>query len=195
MAISRQKNGAVGIIKKRFRGVCLQSTLRESGRDLWAGRGSTSLTTAQNLVLNRRKMSVPCWDTGGLNFLQWKRLKVRRKSYSHIDYFLTNNYITHKIIDPAIHAISISDHVLISITFLAEHQPLPPPRWWSHTSLLNDIEFVKYFKKEWTFFVESYSTEWIYACTLRETVKSVMRDKILSYCSNENKKQLAWEKK
>ncbi len=36
--------------------------------------------------------------------------------------------ITHKIIDPAIHAISISDHVLISITFLAEHQPLPPPR-------------------------------------------------------------------
>ncbi len=33
-----------------------------------------------------------------------------------------------QIIDPAIHAISISDHVLISITFLAEHQPLPPPR-------------------------------------------------------------------
>lgn len=95
---------------------------------VWTGPNAASLTTAQTLVLNRRKMSVPCWDTGGLTFLQWKRLKVRRKSYSHIDYFLTNNYITHKIIDPAIHAISISDHVLISITFIAEHQPLPPPR-------------------------------------------------------------------
>ncbi len=39
------------------------------------------------------------------------------KSYSRIDYFLVNNSITHKITDPTIHSVIISDHAPTNLIF------------------------------------------------------------------------------
>ena len=49
------------------------------------------------------------------------------KSYSRIDYFLTNKSLTPRLTNPARHGITISDHAPISITFQTNIPPPPPP--------------------------------------------------------------------
>ncbi len=58
---------------------------------VWAGHGSTLLSTVQTPVPNQHNMATPYWDNGGFPFLQWKC----HESGCHSPHFLHHTTAAH----------------------------------------------------------------------------------------------------
>ena len=81
------------------------------------------------------------------------------KSFSRIDFFLTNNSVTKQIITARIHPIIISDHAPVSISLHVDSNLKPSSTWRLHTSLLKDLEFDKMIRRAWADFLQSNDTQ------------------------------------
>lgn len=68
-------------VKLILKSVKSESVFAIDSAGLWAGSGSTSLSTAQTLVPIQCNMAAPYWDIGSFTFLQWKWMKVRCPSF------------------------------------------------------------------------------------------------------------------
>uniref|UniRef100_A0A669D815 Reverse transcriptase domain-containing protein n=1 Tax=Oreochromis niloticus TaxID=8128 RepID=A0A669D815_ORENI len=65
----------------------------------------------------------------------------------------------------------------------------PSKNWRFNTSLLKDEDFIKYFKKEWTSYLDFNDTPGTSASVLWEAGKAVMRGKIISFSSHKKKEE------
>ena len=110
-------------------------------------------------------------------------------SYSQIDFFLTSNTIISDISDSKIHPIIISDHAPITFIWNQNSQHKHIPRWRFNTSLLNDLDFDSYFKREWASFLEINDSPTSSPSLLWETGKAVLRGKIISFSVHKQKKE------
>lgn len=114
-------------------------------------------------------------------------------SYSRLDYFITSNSLLADIREAQIHSITISDHAPASICISTKAPRAPIWNWRLNTSLLIDPDFIKYFNREWTIFLEINDLHETPVHVLWETAKAVMRGKIISYSCHKKKKELALE--
>lgn len=133
------------------------------------------------------------WRLHNTNNKEFTYYSPYHKTYSRIDYFWINNTIIHRVTEPNIHSIIISDHVPISLKLTTGIKTQPKPRWRFNKSLLKDPNFTTYFKKEWTDFLETNNTPDITASILWETAKTVLRGKIISYSTKKKKDEMARE--
>uniref|UniRef100_A0A8C5HQA3 Reverse transcriptase domain-containing protein n=1 Tax=Gouania willdenowi TaxID=441366 RepID=A0A8C5HQA3_GOUWI len=115
------------------------------------------------------------------------------KSFSRIDFFLSNNSIVHKM-SSKIHPIIISDHAPISLTLQCDSNQKVSSLWRFNTSLLNDSKFEKIIRKEWEDFLLTNDSPEISPSLLWETGKAVIRGKIISYSSFKKKQEQMAEK-
>lgn len=102
-------------------------------------------------------------------------------SYSRIDFFLTSNSLISNISKSKIHPIVISDHAPVTLKWnrTAPHNPINRRQF--NISLLKDPDFDSYFKREWAFFLEMNDISKTSPSLLRETGKTVLRGKMISY--------------
>uniref|UniRef100_A0A3P9CFM5 exodeoxyribonuclease III n=1 Tax=Maylandia zebra TaxID=106582 RepID=A0A3P9CFM5_9CICH len=75
-------------------------------------------------------------------------------SYSRLDYFLVSSSLLCDISDTEIHPIAVSDHAPVSLTLMHKNNTTPSKNWRFNISLLKDEDFIKYFKKEWTSYLD-----------------------------------------
>uniref|UniRef100_A0A669DGZ9 Reverse transcriptase domain-containing protein n=1 Tax=Oreochromis niloticus TaxID=8128 RepID=A0A669DGZ9_ORENI len=110
-------------------------------------------------------------------------------SYSRLDYFLISSSLLSDISDTEIHPIAVSDHAPVSLTLMQKNNTTPSKNWRFNTSLLKDEEFIKYFKKEWTSYLDFNDIPGTSASVLWEAGKAVMRGKIISFSSHKKKEE------
>ncbi|XP_054631650.1 E3 ubiquitin-protein ligase znrf1 isoform X1 [Dunckerocampus dactyliophorus] len=110
-------------------------------------------------------------------------------TYSRIDYFLTSNSVISDISNIHIHPITISDHAPVSLFLTNQTMSAPTRCWRLNTSLLKDSDFLKYFEREWTMFLDFNDQPGVSASILWEAAKAVMRGKTISYSSYKKKKE------
>ena len=120
-------------------------------------------------------------------------LSSMHQTFSRIDFFLTNNSITHKI-TTRIHPIIISDHAPISLSLKTDTNRKPPQTWRFNLSLLKDPEFDQIIRREWADFLKNNDSPILSPSLLWETGKAVIRGKIISYSSYKKKKEQQTEK-
>uniref|UniRef100_A0A669EY73 Uncharacterized protein n=1 Tax=Oreochromis niloticus TaxID=8128 RepID=A0A669EY73_ORENI len=89
-------------------------------------------------------------------------------SYSRLDYFLVSSSLLSDISDTEIHPIAVSDHAPVSLTLMHKNNTTPSKNWRFNTSLLKDEDFIKYFKKEWTSYLDFNDTPGTSASVLWE---------------------------
>uniref|UniRef100_A0A3Q2ZER1 Reverse transcriptase domain-containing protein n=1 Tax=Kryptolebias marmoratus TaxID=37003 RepID=A0A3Q2ZER1_KRYMA len=110
-------------------------------------------------------------------------------SYSRLDYFIISNSLLTNISDTKIHPIAVSDHAPVTLNLDVKKEIQKSINWRLNTSLLKDKEFIQYFKNEWTSYLEFNDIPGTSASTLWEAGKTVMRGKIISYSTNNKKKE------
>ncbi len=83
----------------------------------------------------------------------------------------------HRTTESTINTIAISDHAPVGITLATDGKYHTLPRWCSTNTLLKNRDFIEYFEREWTSFLEYNDIPETSACNLWETSKAVMRGK------------------
>ncbi|MBN3294582.1 LORF2 protein, partial [Polypterus senegalus] len=108
-------------------------------------------------------------------------------SHSRLDYFLVSSSLLADFSDTETHPIVVSDHVPVFLTLLNKKTIPSGKNWRFNTSLLKDVGFVEYYKKEWALYLEHNDIPGTSASVLWEAGKAVMRGKIISFSSHKKK--------
>ncbi len=108
--------------------------------------------------------------------------------YSRIDYIFIFKRDRHRVHQCEHGNIDLSDHAPILLTIQISNNPRNT-LWKLNSSILNDQQFKTQIKKELEQFLQENNNEKVPSEIVWDTLKAVVRGKIISYCANKNKKR------
>lgn len=131
------------------------------------------------------------WHSYHPNLKEYTFFSSVHHSYSRLDYFLVSSSLVSELSDIQIHPITVSDHAPVSFNLRNKSITPPSRNWRFNLALLKDPDFISYFKREWSNYLENNDTPGVSAGILWEAGKAVMRGKIIYFASHKKKKENA----
>lgn len=113
------------------------------------------------------------------------------RTYTRIDFFLTDVRLLSKIKACKYHTIAISDHAPVSLVVVFDTQPHFLKLWRFNSSLLIKEEYTQFLRSQILLFFELNDSPEVSRGILWETSKAYMRGQLISFVSNLKKRELS----
>lgn len=131
----------------------------------------------------------------------WRNLHVRERDFTHysaahrvhsrLDYFLMNNIDRHRVMECTIGTADISDHNAVYLTVKLDNRS-KSTLWRFHIGILNNKNTVEEIKGEIKECIQDNLNGQVDPPILWDTVKAIMRGKLISRMSHLSKLKRAW---
>lgn len=139
-----------------------------------------SVKLLNNLLKSRNLVNI--WRIQHPTSREYSFYSNGHKSYSRIDYFLTESNLTSKMTNSKYQNILISHHSPVAIS-LNLSVPRQPYCWRFNPNHLNDDKFVEYITTKLNYFIKLNNNGEVSDSTLCQTLKVVLRGDMISYTS------------